>query len=88
MVSFEIILRNSAKKDLRNLDKQDRIRVLKAITKLAHDPFPPQYRRIVDSEDDYRIRVGDYRVVYEVASAERKVTVSYVRHRSQAYRQH
>jgi mRNA interferase RelE/StbE len=88
MVSFEIILRNSAKKDLRNFDKQDRIRILKAITKLAHDPFPPHYRKLVDSDDDYRIRVGDYRVVYEVAVAERKDTIGYVRHRSQAYRQH
>jgi mRNA interferase RelE/StbE len=86
MVSFEIIFRSSAEKDLRDLDRQNRIRVLKAIARLAQDPFSIQHRKIVGAENDYRIRVGDYRVIYEVAGAERRVTICYVRHRSKAYR--
>ncbi len=48
--------------------------------------MPRQSVKLAGSEDLYRIRVGDYRVIYGVADEAKVVTVHYVRHRSQAYR--
>lgn len=55
------------------------------IDQLARNPQPRGYRRL-EGSDLYRIRVGDYRVVYGINDAERFVVVTAVRHRSRAYR--
>ena len=87
MDSFELIWKELAERDLRKLDPQHIARVIEAVEPLAANPFPPGCRKLRGSDQDYRIRVGDYRVIYQVSSAARKVTVFRVRHRSVAYRE-
>jgi mRNA interferase RelE/StbE len=53
---------------------------------LAENPFPPGCRKLQGSRDAYRIRVGDYRVVYEVATGRLLVEIVRVRHRKDVYR--
>jgi mRNA interferase RelE/StbE len=53
---------------------------------LADNPRPPGCRKLVGSKNDWRIRVGDCRVLYEIADAIRVVRVNRVRHRRDAYR--
>lgn len=83
---FSIQWRNSTKKDVRNLPKQEVARIVAAVTELAHDPLPHGSQKLCGSERTYRIRVGDYRVVYEVFSVSHIVEVQRVRHRKDVYR--
>jgi len=61
-------------------------RVIAAIQALATKPRPPGCRKLAGSKNDWRIRVGDYRVVYEIADQIRIVRVNRVRHRREVYR--
>lgn len=83
---YRVLLERAAEKDLRKLSPQVHDRVLAAIQGLAADPRPPGCRKLVGSRNDWRIRVGDYRVLYEIADAIRIVRVNRVRHRGDAYR--
>jgi mRNA interferase RelE/StbE len=60
--------------------------VIGAIQALARNPRPPGCRKLAGSKNDWRIRVSDYRVVYEVADEIRIVRVNRVRHRREVYR--
>jgi mRNA interferase RelE/StbE len=65
-VKFKIEIKKSVFKMLRRLDKQTVDKIKNAIDKLAHDPRPFGYKKLVDEEDLYRIRVGNYRIIYEI----------------------
>jgi mRNA interferase RelE/StbE len=60
--------------------------VIAAIQALAKSPRPPGCRKLAGSKHDWRIRVGDYRVIYEIADGIRVVRVNRVRHRREVYR--
>lgn len=86
MGSYEIRWKSSAERDLRNIEPQQVLRIINAVESLADNPFPSQYRKLRGSEIDYRIRVGDYRVIYQVDTKKKVVTIYHVRHRREAYR--
>ncbi len=83
---YRVLLERAAEKDLARLSSEVHDRVIAAIQSLATNPRPPGCRKLVGSRNDWRIRVGDYRVVYEIADEIRVVRVNRVRHRSQVYR--
>ena len=87
MELFSIQWRNSTRKDIRSLPRQEVARVVEAVGELAKDPLPHGSHKLAGSERTYRIRVGDYRVVYEVFSDSRIVEVQRVRHRKDVYRE-
>lgn len=62
------------------------LRVMKRIEDLRSEPFPRQAIKLSSAERLYRIRVGDYRIVYEIDRQARQVTIHYVRHRREVYR--
>ena len=86
MERFKIQWRASTKKDLRKLPPQEVARIIATIEDLAHDPLPHSTEKLTGSEHTYRIRVGDYRVVYEVFTQSRIVEIQRVRHRKDVYR--
>ena len=86
MENFSIQWRNSTKKDLRSLPNQEVARIVAAVAALAVEPLPHGSQKLAGSERTYRIRVGDYRVVYEVCANARVVEVQRVRHRKDVYR--
>jgi mRNA interferase RelE/StbE len=86
MDSYEIRWKRAAERDLRNIDLQQIPKIINAVESLVDNPFPPQRRKLRGSQRDYRIRVGDYRVIYQVDTEAKIVIIYYVRHRSQAYR--
>jgi mRNA interferase RelE/StbE len=83
---FEIVLERGAEKDLRRLSDDVHERVIDGISTLAENPRPPGAKKLAGSKSNWRIRVGEYRVLYEIADAVRIVRVYRVRHRSDAYR--
>jgi mRNA interferase RelE/StbE len=86
MDSFELRWRTSTKKDLRQLPPQEIARIVEAVTALAAEPFPHGSQKLTGSDHTYRIRIGDYRVVYEVVAALKLVEIQRVRHRKDVYR--
>ncbi|HPC62804.1 MAG TPA: type II toxin-antitoxin system RelE/ParE family toxin [Verrucomicrobiota bacterium] len=83
---YRVLLERAAEKDLSRLSSLMHDRVIAAIQALATNPRPPGCRKLAGSEHDWRIRVGDYRVVYEIADAIRVVRINRVRHRREVYR--
>jgi mRNA interferase RelE/StbE len=83
---YRILLERGVEKDLARLSSEMHDRVIRAIQALATNPRPPGCRKLVGSKHDWRIRVGDYRVVYEIADEIRVVRINRVRHRRVVYR--
>lgn len=86
MTLYRVFLERSAERDLNRLSSEIYDRVIKAIGALGNNPRPAGCRKLVGSKNDWRIRVGDYRVIYEIADAIRIVRVNRVRHRREVYR--
>ena len=86
MASYRLEWRRSTRKDLRHIAPADVARIIKAVEALANDPFSPGCAKLSGSERSYRIRVGDYRVVYEVLGERLVIEVIKVGHRRDVYR--
>ncbi|MEW6001891.1 MAG: type II toxin-antitoxin system RelE/ParE family toxin [Nitrospirota bacterium] len=83
---YRLAIKKSARKELDNLPDQIFLKVDKSILALKESPFPyPQAKRL-KGEDRYRLRVGDYRVVYSVDEDQKTITLYRVRHRRDVYR--
>lgn len=83
---YEVLLAGQAERDLKRLSAETFHRVISEIKALAHNPRPPGCRKITGSKHDYRVRVGDYRIIYEVDDKAKAVRVMRLRHRREAYR--
>lgn len=83
---YRINPKGSVEHDLRKIHRQYIPKILEAIEGLAENPFPPQSKKLKDSESSYRLRIGDYRVIYQVDTQEMTVDIYCVRHRKDAYR--
>jgi mRNA interferase RelE/StbE len=86
MVSYSIRFKSSAEKDLRRLPRDLVSRVMEKIEALRLEPFSNKSIKISGSERHYRLRIGDYRIVYEVDAKDKLITIHYIRHRSVVYR--
>lgn len=86
MGSFSIQWKKSAVKELKKLPGKTIKNILSAVSSLSDNPFPPGYRKISGAEQTYRIRTGDYRIVYTVISGQLIVEVIKVGHRKDVYR--
>jgi mRNA interferase RelE/StbE len=86
MVSFNVQWRRSTKKDLRKLPPREVERILLEVERLAEEPLPHGSEKLASVEHTYRIRVGDYRIVYEIFERLKIVEIQRVRHRKDVYR--
>ncbi|MDH5186494.1 MAG: type II toxin-antitoxin system RelE/ParE family toxin [candidate division WOR-3 bacterium] len=82
---YELYLESRAEKDLRRLNAIDFKRIIRRIKILALDPRPKGCCKLVDSENDWRIRIGNYRVIYEIDEKVKEVRIMRVRHRREVY---
>ncbi len=83
---YAIELTPRAQKKLRKLDRDIRARLMKAIAALAENPFPPDAKKLTGAGKLWRIRVGDYRVVYQVDGNRLIIVIVDVGHRREIYR--
>ncbi len=86
MASYRVEWKLSAKKELRKLNKAAIPRILEVVAALAEDPHPAGSKKLRGSEHTYRIRVGEYRVVYTVAANTLVIEIIKVGHRKGVYR--
>ncbi len=85
MACYDIVITRAAKSELRRVHSQYRQRIADAIDALAEDPRPDGFRMVQGEENTYRIRIGTYRVLYEVHEQEVIVKIVRVSPRGQAY---
>lgn len=84
-MSYEVYLLRRAQKSLSKIRARDYERLQEAILDLGEEPKPRGGRKL-SGREGWRIRVGDYRVIYEIDETEREVTVLDVGHRRDIYR--
>lgn len=82
---YKIELSKRAGRQLKGLSREVQVRIGRAIDGLAQTPVPQNARKLVGLEDLYRIRVGDYRVVYTIQHEVLLVLVVAVGHRREIY---
>ena len=87
MAAYRIPIKASAGKELERLgSKSDRVRIVERIQALADDPRPHGREKLAGYSDRFRIRQGNYRVVYLVDDQRREVTIFKVGDRKDVYR--
>jgi mRNA interferase RelE/StbE len=85
-MTYVVTLAPSAARQLCKFDPQARRRLQAAIDLLAADPRPPAATRLVGGAGEWRVRTGDYRIIYEIHDAKLVVLVLRLGHRREVYR--
>jgi mRNA interferase RelE/StbE len=83
--SYSLVIKKSAERELRVIPKPDLRRVTERINRLAETPRPSGSEKL-SGQDRYRVRQGDYRIVYAVDDETRTVQVVKIGHRREVYR--
>jgi len=85
-MAYHVVTEVSAAKQIIKIgDREAQTRIVRKIKSLEEDPRPAGCTKLSGMSDSYRIRVGDYRIVYTVADSIRVVTVTRVGHRREVY---
>lgn len=66
---YDVKWKRSAQKELKSLDRQVIPKILAAVEALANNAYPPGAKKLAGSEHTYRIRLGDYRIIYDVITS-------------------
>ena len=83
---YQIDILPRAQRDIRALSQSLQERIIAAIRGLANEPRPRGYQKLAGAGDQYRIRVGDYRIIYEIHDGRLVVEVVAAGHRRDVYR--
>lgn len=86
MARYRIEVSATAERQLKKIRREDAIRILRSISLLAGDPRPAGCRKMSGYEDIYRIRTGNYRVIYEIDGQQIVIVILKIGHRREAYR--
>ncbi|MCD6291588.1 MAG: type II toxin-antitoxin system RelE/ParE family toxin [Anaerolineae bacterium] len=82
---YRLEIKRSALKELRRLHPETRDRIRHAVRKLSDTPRPPTCYRL-KGEGLYALRIGDYRIIYDIDDGEHRVTILRIKHRREVYR--
>lgn len=85
MARYEVEFKRSVDKDARSIPASDLKKILLKIDSLREDPRPPGSVKLT-GEEYYRVRQGDYRIVYEIQDAKLVIVVIRIGHRREVYR--
>ena len=86
-MSYEVIISKRAAKEIKNLPHQEIPKIFQKIKLLADDPRPSGCKKLSGTEEDlYRIRSGDYRVIYSIEDVVKIVDIRQVGHRRDIYK--
>lgn len=83
---YSILLLPAAKRDVRRLQPNIRERIESAISQLETNPRPPGCKKLTGFENEWRLRVGRYRILYVIDDSAKLVSVARIAHRREAYR--
>ena len=85
MAKFELVFKESVSKDLKDIPKQDVQRIIERINLLRGDPHPTGSVKL-SGKEHYRVRQGNYRIIYEIQDSQLVIIVIKVGHRREVYR--
>ncbi|PHQ92766.1 MAG: type II toxin-antitoxin system mRNA interferase toxin, RelE/StbE family [Sulfurimonas sp.] len=85
MALYNIEWKTSAKKELRKIEKKQIKKIIEAVESLASNPHPPNHKKILGTDYNFRIRVGNYRIIYYLENDKLLIEIIRVRHRKDAY---
>lgn len=83
-MTYSIVYTELAQKQLKKIPKADAVRIVKKIQTFANDPRPHNYKKLEYHTEYFRFRIGNYRVIYQIADSELIVTIIEVRRRNEA----
>ena len=86
MGKYKVLISSSAEKSLKKIPKKDVQHIVVAMERLAMHPFPVGSRKLSGYEKIFRIRIGKYRVIYEVEGQKLLILVLKIGHRKDIYR--
>lgn len=86
MAAYEVYIRRKALKTLQSLPATDKKRIETKIDNLTNEPRPPGSKKLTADEELFRIRVGDYRVVYSIDDEGKIIVILIVAKRDKAYK--
>jgi len=86
MPQYEVVFARSARKELQAFSNGVAERILEKVELLTSNPRPSGCKKLRGHSSLWRIRVGEYRVIYSIDDDKRVIDISVVRHRSEAYR--
>ncbi|MHC4509228.1 MAG: type II toxin-antitoxin system RelE family toxin [Planctomycetota bacterium] len=84
MAKYRITIKRSAAKELEDIPRRDLQRIIKRVRSLATDPRPHGSQKL-SGQEQYRIRQGDYRIVYSVEDKDSLIEVVKIGHRREIY---
>jgi mRNA interferase RelE/StbE len=85
-VAYRVVVEDGAARAIRKLGRDAQRQVVAKLERLADNPRPPGSKTLEGTEDLYRVRVGDHRIVYRIEDQVLLVLVVRVAHRSEVYR--
>lgn len=85
-MAYQVIVKPSAAKVIRKLDRSTQAKVVRLLDALAQEPRPGGVVKLEGDDNLWRVRIGDYRVVYEIHDGKLIVLVLRVGHRKDVYR--
>jgi mRNA interferase RelE/StbE len=86
MAQYRIEVSATAERQLKKIRREDKVRVLRAISLLASEPRPDGCKKMSGYDDIYRIRIGNYRVIYEIDGKRIIIVILKIGHRREVYR--
>ncbi|MBI4042015.1 MAG: type II toxin-antitoxin system RelE/ParE family toxin [Deltaproteobacteria bacterium] len=85
MVKYNLLIKPSALKEIKQLSKKELARITQKIRELAETPRPMNSEKL-SAKEQYRIRQGDYRILYSIDDVEKTVIIVKIAHRREVYR--
>ncbi len=85
MAKYNLTIKKSAAKELQDIPKKDLLKIVKRIKSLCENPRPIGSQKL-SAREQYRVRQGDYRIVYSIDDKELLVDIVKIGHRSDVYR--
>jgi len=85
-MEYKITIKASARKELEKIPKAIRVHLIDAINDLAADPRPSGCKKLLNFDNSFRIRQGDYRIIYRVSDNELTITIIKVGNRKDVYK--
>ncbi|NQU05235.1 MAG: type II toxin-antitoxin system RelE/ParE family toxin [Calditrichaeota bacterium] len=83
---FIVRLINAAQRDYDKQQKSVQNRIIAKLTRLQENPYPPYSMKLSGRRDSYRIRVGDYRVLFSIDEETRIIWITRIAHRREVYK--
>ena len=85
-MAYSLHIRPAARRQIKKLDRSMQARIIRRLEQLAEDPRPPGTTKLTAQDNLFRIREGDYRIIYQIQDKALIVLIAKVAHRADAYR--